>query len=98
MTPSKNNDRRPAGVLGFLRDMVRLQSTPGEEAQVVGRVVAEMHRLGYEDAHGDDAGKPGGRVGQGSPVLLIDSQIDTTPMHSPGKWTHDPLSADIDDD
>jgi putative selenium metabolism hydrolase len=98
MTPSKNNDRRPAGVLGFLRDIVRLQSTPGEEAQVVGRVVAEMHRLGYEEAYVDDAGNAVGRVGQGSPVLLIDSHIDTIPMHSPGKWTHDPLSADIDDE
>ena len=97
MTPSNDNDRQQSGVLGFLRDIVRLQSTPGQEAQVVHRVVAEMHRLGYEEAFVDDAGNAVGRVGRGGPVLLIDSHIDTIPMHSPGRWTHDPLSADIED-
>lgn len=95
MTRSNHNDRQPSGVLGFLRDIVRLQSTPGQEAHVVRRVVAEMHRLGYDEAFVDDAGNAVGRVGQGGPVLLIDSHIDTIPMHSPGKWTHDPLSADM---
>ena len=96
MTPTGNNDNQPSGVLGFLRDLVRLESTPGMEAQVVRRVVAEMRRLGYDEAYVDEAGNAVGRIGHSGPVLLIDCHIDTIPMHSPGRWTHDPLSADIE--
>lgn len=97
MTTLSNGDCQPPGVLGFLRDLVRLQSTPGKEAHVARRVVAEMQRLGYEDAYVDEAGNAVGRVGHGGPVVLIDSHIDTIPLHSPGQWTHDPLSGDIAD-
>src|SRR5919106_1101107 len=86
-----------AGALGFLQEIVRLESTPGREEAVVARVVEEMRRLGYDEAYVDDAGNAVGRVGHGSPVLLIDSHIDTIPMHSPGAWTRDPLAATIAD-
>jgi putative selenium metabolism hydrolase len=85
-------------VLEFLRDLVRLESTPGREAEVVRRVVEEMRALNYDDAYVDEAGNAVGRMGSGSPVLLIDCHVDTIPMHSPGRWTHDPLSADVVDD
>lgn len=86
-----------AGALGFLQELVRLESTPGREEAVVARVVEEMRRLGYDEAYMDDAGNAVGRVGHGSPVLLIDSHIDTIPMHSPGQWTRDPLAGTIAD-
>lgn len=84
-------------VLGFLRDLVRLRSTPGGEEQAIGRALAEMRRLGYDEAYVDDAGNAVGRVGRGGPSLLIDSHIDTIPLHSDGRWTHDPLAADVAD-
>lgn len=83
--------------LGFLQEIVRLESTPGREEAVVARVVDEMRRLGYDEAYVDEAGNAVGRVGQGSPVLLIDCHIDTIPMHSPGVWTRDPLAGTIAD-
>jgi putative selenium metabolism hydrolase len=56
-----------------------------------------MRGLGYEEAYVDDAGNAVGRLGQGEPVLLIDCHIDTIPIHSPGRWSHDPLSAAVED-
>ena len=88
---------RPVGPLTFLQEIVRLESTPGREEAVVARIVDEMRRLGYDEAYVDEAGNAVGRVGQGSPVLLIDSHIDTIPMHSPGVWTRDPLAGTIAD-
>jgi putative selenium metabolism hydrolase len=84
-------------VLDFLRDLVRLESTPGNEERAIRRVVAEMRRLGFADAFVDDAGNAVGRCGSGSPVLLIDCHVDTIPLHSADRWTHDPLAGEISD-
>jgi putative selenium metabolism hydrolase len=83
--------------LEFLRDLVRLQSTPGREEQVVRRVVAEMERLSYHEAYVDEAGNAVGRIGRGGTSLLIDSHVDTIPLHGEGRWTHDPLGAEVSD-
>jgi putative selenium metabolism hydrolase len=83
-------------LLEFLRDIVRIESTPGREERVVQRIVEEMRRLGYADAQVDDAGNAVGRLGQGSPRVLIDCHVDTIPMHSTGRWRHDPLGAELD--
>jgi putative selenium metabolism hydrolase len=97
MRPMHEDGGGPVGAIAFLQEIVRLESTPGREEAVVARIVDEMHRLGYEEAYVDGAGNAVGRVGRGSPVLLIDSHIDTIPMHSPGQWTRDPLAATIAD-
>ena len=82
-------------LLEFLRDLVRIESTPGREERIVHRVVGEMDRLGFEEAVVDGAGNAVGRVGQGAPTVLIDCHLDTIPLHSPGRWRHDPLAADL---
>jgi putative selenium metabolism hydrolase len=83
-------------LLEFLRDIVRIDSTPGREERVVHRIVEEMQQLGYQKAHVDDSGNAIGQIGHGSPRVLIDCHVDTIPMHSVGRWQHDPLGADID--
>jgi putative selenium metabolism hydrolase len=82
-------------VTGFLQELVRLESTPGRERRVVERAVAEMRRLGYAEAQVDEAGNAVGRVGSGSPVVLVDCHLDTIPLHAPERWTHDPLGGEI---
>ena len=83
-------------LLEFLRDLVRIESTPGREERIVHRIVEEMRHLGYSDPNVDDAGNAVGRLGQGSPTLLIDCHVDTIPMHSTGHWRHDPFGAELD--
>lgn len=84
-------------VLEFLRDLVRTESTPGREEVVVHRVVREMRALGYDQADVDASGNAVGRVGSGSPVLLIDCHVDTIPLHDREAWSHGPLDADVAD-
>ena len=88
---------RAVGPLPFLQQIIQLDSTPGREEAVIARVVEEMRRLGYDEAYVDEAGNAVGRLGSGSPVLLIDSHIDTIPRHSPGAWSRDPLAGTIAD-
>jgi len=84
-------------LLAFLRDLVRIDSTPGREKQVVARIAEEMRHLGYDDSSVDEAGNAVGRVGEGGPVVLIDCHVDTIPNHSPGRWSHEPFAADVAD-
>jgi putative selenium metabolism hydrolase len=82
-------------LLSFLRELVAIDSTPGREERVVYRIAAEMKRLGYQDAHVDQAGNAIGHLGEGSPVLLTDCHVDTIPAHSEGQWSHDPFGAEV---
>jgi putative selenium metabolism hydrolase len=93
LTEASSADGR---LLEFLREIVQIESTPGREERVVRRIEEEMRQLGYEEAYVDDAGNAVGRMGQGSPSVLIDCHIDTIPMHSPGRWRHDPLGAEVE--
>src|SRR5438270_6660861 len=83
-------------LLSFLRDIVRIDSTPGREERVVSRIADEMKALGFDEAAVDDAGNAVGRFGHGSPIVLTDCHVDTIPLHSEGRWTHDPLAADVE--
>jgi putative selenium metabolism hydrolase len=87
----------PERVLAFCRDLVRIDSTPNREEAIVRRIVEEMRALGYDDARIDEAGNAVGRLGQGRLVVLIDCHIDTIPLHSHERWTHDPFGAEIED-
>jgi len=85
-----------AALLAFLQDLVRLESTPGREEQVVLRVVEEMRSLGFDEAAVDGAGNAVGRIGDGGTSLLIDCHIDTIPLREPERWSHPPLAAEVD--
>ena len=84
-------------MLEFLRDLVRINSTPGREKAIVERIADELQELGFDTAEVDDAGNAVGKVGDGHPVVLTDCHIDTIPEHSSGHWTHDPFAAEIAD-
>lgn len=85
-------------VLAYCRDLVRIDSTPNHEEAIVRRIVEEMRALGYDDAHTDEAGNAVGRLGQGRPIVLVDCHIDTIPLHSHDRWTHDPFGAEIENE
>ena len=42
--------------LAFARDLIRIPSAPGHEAEVAARVREELSRLGFEDVRADEAG------------------------------------------
>ena len=97
-TTQLSNDLSDRRLLGFLRELVSIDSTPGREERVVHRVAEEMESLGYQDARVDEAGNAVGHFGKGSPVILTDCHVDTIPDHGKGLWSHEPFSAQLDGD
>ncbi len=84
-------------LVAFLRDIVRIDSTPGREEAVTARIVEEMSHLAFDEAAVDEAGNAVGRIGSGRPVVLVDSHVDTIPLHQVERWKHAPLAAEIAD-
>lgn len=85
-----------AGLLAFLQELVRIDSTPGKDEAIVRRIVEEMTLLGFKDAAVDDAGNAVGSIGSGRPIVMIDCHVDTIPLHQQDRWTHPPLAAEVD--
>jgi putative selenium metabolism hydrolase len=83
-------------LLAFLQDIVRIDSTSGREDAVVERIAEEMERAGFDESVVDEAGNAVGRIGSGSPVLLIDCHVDTIPVHQERSWKHPPFAAEVD--
>ena len=85
-------------VVDFCAELLRIESTPGNERRAVERAAQEMADHGYDEVRIDEHGNLIGRIGpeDGRPVLVLDAHIDTIPLHAEA-WTHDPLGAQIVD-
>jgi putative selenium metabolism hydrolase len=85
-------------VISFLQDLVRIDTTPGNEEQGVLRAAEEMRRLEFDDVAIDGHGNLIGRIGPvGAKTLVVDGHIDTVPVYNLEAWHHDPFGADIAD-
>jgi len=81
----------------FARDIVRIPSLSGEEAQVAGRIEAEMKALAFDNVWTDDVGNVIGVVegAQPGPTIVFDAHTDTVGV-SPGvPWALDPYSGQV---
>jgi putative selenium metabolism hydrolase len=92
-------DAAPGTVADLARRLVATESTPtAGEAAALAVARAEMERLGYDHVGTDAGGNLVGRIGDGSPpVLVIDSHIDTVPLHEAARWSVDPFAATVRD-
>ncbi|MBN1901559.1 YgeY family selenium metabolism-linked hydrolase [Candidatus Sumerlaeota bacterium] len=79
----------------FLRDLIAIPSTSGNERQVAQRILLEMENLGFDEAYIDDYGSVIGRMGRGKPCLLYDGHIDTVDVADPSSWDFDPYRGKI---
>jgi putative selenium metabolism hydrolase len=91
-------ERRREEVTAFLRDIVAIPSPSGSEEGVARRVVAEMERLGYDEARIDPMGNVIGRVGDGSTKVVLDAHMDTVGIGDRNAWSHDPFEGKLEDD
>ncbi len=81
----------------FARDIVRIPSLSGEEAQVAGRIEAEMKTLAFDSVWTDGVGNVIGLLegAQPGPTILFDAHTDTVGV-SPGvPWALDPYSGQV---
>ena len=84
--------------LAFARDLIRIPSPPGREAEVAARVRDEMIRLGFDDVGVDPAGNVIGVIrGTGSgPKVMLSSHLDIVAAGDPTDWEHPPFAAAVE--
>jgi len=69
-------------VISFLQDLVRMDTTPGNEERGILRAAAEMRHLGFDEVTIDPHGSLIGRVGPaGGPTLAVVGHIDEIGVH-----------------
>lgn len=83
----------------FAQELIRIPSPPGGEGDVAGRVMHEMHALGFADVRIDAVGNVIGRIpGRGTrPPVMLCSHLDVVDVGDPHTWEFDPFGGEIVD-
>ena len=78
--------------VAFASDLIRIPSPPGGEEEVARRVVAEMRRLGYDEAGVDRVGNAVGVIrGRGeAPSVMLSCHLDVVDPGEQSAWEHAP--------
>ncbi|MCK6456756.1 MAG: YgeY family selenium metabolism-linked hydrolase [Phycisphaerae bacterium] len=85
-------------MIEFLRDLVRIPSTSGQEKGVIDRIRAEIQRLGvFDHVHVDGLGNLIAVIGNGPRLIAIDAHVDTVGVGDPRSWSFDPFQGKVDD-
>ncbi|MDR0639632.1 MAG: YgeY family selenium metabolism-linked hydrolase [Spirochaetaceae bacterium] len=79
-----------ADMTRFLRDLVRLPGESTGEKETAARIIAEMKKLGFDEAGIDKMGNVIGYMGKGKTLIAFDGHIDTVGVGNRGNWTFDP--------
>jgi len=99
MTIDKNkvlelSEKYKENMVSFLRDMIRIPSTSGNEEKVVLRAMEEMKKAGFDEVFVDGFGNLIGRIGNGKTVIAMDAHLDTVDVGNPSLWKVDPFEGD----
>ncbi len=93
-------DELKENLIEFTRKLLQTPSMSGREAEVCRLSIAEMEKLGFDQALIDGAGNAIGIVkGQDpeAPVIALNSHLDHVDPGEPKLWRHAPYSGDIAD-
>ncbi len=85
----------PQALLEFYLGGLRIPSFSDEEGPYARYIVAEMQRLGYDEAYIDPAGNAVGRVGDGPRVIHFDSHMDTVRVTDANAWDAPPFEGRV---
>jgi putative selenium metabolism hydrolase len=88
-----------SNAIAFARDLIRIESLPGEEGALAARVRTEMEDLAFDDVWVDGAGNVIGRLrGTGAgPVAMLSCHLDAVDVGDVAGWKHGPFDAVIED-
>lgn len=98
MAPDVRRDLAPSfdAAVAFAQDLIRIPSLPGEEGELVRRVVAEMEALGYDEVWTDELGNVVGLIkGGGEPSVMLSAHLDMVSAGDLGEWEHPPFDGVI---
>lgn len=93
----KRVEENRENIIQFLREIVAIPSMEGQLKDVGDRIIAEMNKLGFDEARFDKMGNVLGRIGNGPKVIVYDSHIDTVGIGDPADWEWDPFKGKIED-
>jgi len=86
-------------LLGFARDLIRINSVTGGERTLVEFARQKMLDLGYDEAYLDEAGNVIGVLkGKGNYKILFDAHVDTVDVGDKQKWSFDPFGGEVHND
>ncbi|MCK7478941.1 MAG: hypothetical protein M0C28_17415 [Candidatus Moduliflexus flocculans] len=75
-----------------MREICAIPSMDGTDRRPVGeRIIAEMSKLGFDEARFDKMGNTLGRIGNGPKVIVFDSHIDTVGVGDPDRMGMGPV-------
>ncbi|WP_457632019.1 M20 family metallopeptidase [Oceanithermus desulfurans] len=86
-------------VVDFTRRLVQTPSPSKREGELAALVVAEMRRLGYDEAYVDAAGNAVGRIRgrEEGPGWLLLTHLDHVDVGDEANWPHPPFSGHVDE-
>ncbi|MFQ5530974.1 MAG: M20/M25/M40 family metallo-hydrolase, partial [Gemmatimonadota bacterium] len=84
-------------IVGFLRDMIAIQSESKHEGERCERIRREFESLGFDEVFIDRLGNVVARIGTGPLKVLIDGHIDCVGVGDPDAWEHDPFEGKLED-
>lgn len=84
-------------IVGFLREMIAIQSESKHEGERCERILREYERLGFDEVFIDRLGNVIARIGNGPLKILIDGHIDCVGVGDPDAWEHDPFEGKLED-
>jgi putative selenium metabolism hydrolase len=80
----------------FLRDIISIPSTCGQEGQVIERIGNEMNEAGFDNVTVDRMGNILGKIGNGRHIIAMDGHVDTVGVGNPANWRHDPFKGKLE--
>jgi putative selenium metabolism hydrolase len=83
-------------IVRFMREICAIPSMDGRIGPVGERIIAEMNKLGFDEARFDRMGNTLGRIGDGPKVIVFDSHIDTVGVGDPAEWEWDPFQGKVE--
>jgi len=83
-------------ILIFMREICAIPSMNSQLKDVGIRIIAEMKKLGFDEARFDQMGNVLGRIGSGKKTLVFDSHIDTVGIGDASVWKWDPFEGKVE--
>ena len=84
-------------LIDFAQDLVKIKSYSGDEKKIIECIKEKMNELDYDDVVIDSMGNIVGRIGNGQPIIMFDSHVDTVEANDFSEWTHPPFDGVIED-
>jgi putative selenium metabolism hydrolase len=93
------NEIRNQEVIKLCQTLIREKSYSGKEEGVSARLQEAFTKLGFDNVTVDEYGNTLGHIKgrRSGKNLVFDGHMDTVPVTDPGKWSHEPFGAEIED-